>query len=443
MRAQVPPVCAHCQSTKSPLWRRGANMEVLCNACGLYWKHHNSYRPLALKAAADRKSNLISVVGGHQDRTQSAGSTSVHPLAYAHPQVSQYYMNYNNANHNQNTRPGLCPSGNGIHTSNVLLSRSHISNITNSTNGTSSNMVPSSIANINNSDPYHHYPHPQGHQIKPSNEVILPPLDFKNPNFISNNFTEMNYPNPQANKRQLTAAQVLPNLKSLIERVKSENIVAGNFTAHSAVSNGSTGAYPNNTHQSGMMHGPQPPSQTSRPNNYLNAPIKFITYKGSTVYQGDHVSIRGSDSQVYFAILKDFWLTESGKKFCRLRWLLPRVKASFTSPLQDRFDLGPVHERVEAMETILDVFYSPYRDQMTAEMIRKKYLLSSKAESAPEISIVAVDPPAQLIKAIESISKSIEPDQQDVQMTTIDNTSTAPNTNESSEIAAKMLLSMN
>ena len=55
MRSQIPPVCAHCQSTKSPLWRRGANSEVLCNACGLYWKHHNAYRPLALKFAADRK----------------------------------------------------------------------------------------------------------------------------------------------------------------------------------------------------------------------------------------------------------------------------------------------------------------------------------------------------------------------------------------------------
>lgn len=55
MRSQIPPICAHCQSTKSPLWRRGANMEVLCNACGLYWKHHNAYRPLSLKYAADRK----------------------------------------------------------------------------------------------------------------------------------------------------------------------------------------------------------------------------------------------------------------------------------------------------------------------------------------------------------------------------------------------------
>jgi uncharacterized Zn finger protein (UPF0148 family) len=48
-------VCTHCSSTKSPLWRRGQHGEILCNACGLYWKHHGSYRPLSLKVAADKK----------------------------------------------------------------------------------------------------------------------------------------------------------------------------------------------------------------------------------------------------------------------------------------------------------------------------------------------------------------------------------------------------
>lgn len=96
MRSQVPPVCAHCQSTKSPLWRRGANMEVLCNACGLYWKHHNTYRPLALKAAAERKSIMSTSISGEQQRSYSAGSTSTHPLAYTNPQVTQYYVDCSN-----------------------------------------------------------------------------------------------------------------------------------------------------------------------------------------------------------------------------------------------------------------------------------------------------------------------------------------------------------
>ncbi len=57
MRNHGSPICSHCEAIKSPLWRRGSNQEVLCNACGLYWKHHGENRPLSLKFASDRKSN--------------------------------------------------------------------------------------------------------------------------------------------------------------------------------------------------------------------------------------------------------------------------------------------------------------------------------------------------------------------------------------------------
>lgn len=56
-------VCTHCGSTKSPLWRRGVHGEILCNACGLYWKHHGTYRPLDLKSPAPKKVRSIPSVG--------------------------------------------------------------------------------------------------------------------------------------------------------------------------------------------------------------------------------------------------------------------------------------------------------------------------------------------------------------------------------------------
>ena len=68
-------------------------MEVLCNACGLYWKHHNTYRPLALKAAADRKSTTTMLPSNN-----GGGQRSSHPLAYTNPQISQFYVNYNHEN---------------------------------------------------------------------------------------------------------------------------------------------------------------------------------------------------------------------------------------------------------------------------------------------------------------------------------------------------------
>ncbi|GAA5924200.1 hypothetical protein JCM10213_004519 [Rhodosporidiobolus nylandii] len=39
------PICSHCGSITTPLWRRGPEDELLCNACGLYLKLHGRSRP--------------------------------------------------------------------------------------------------------------------------------------------------------------------------------------------------------------------------------------------------------------------------------------------------------------------------------------------------------------------------------------------------------------
>ncbi|BGP54387.1 hypothetical protein JCM8202v2_001964 [Rhodotorula sphaerocarpa] len=39
------PICSHCGSVTTPLWRRGPDDELLCNACGLYLKLHGKARP--------------------------------------------------------------------------------------------------------------------------------------------------------------------------------------------------------------------------------------------------------------------------------------------------------------------------------------------------------------------------------------------------------------
>ncbi|GCB59984.1 transcription factor GATA-6 isoform X4 [Scyliorhinus torazame] len=41
--------CANCQTTTTTLWRRNAEGEPVCNACGLYMKLHGVPRPLAMK----------------------------------------------------------------------------------------------------------------------------------------------------------------------------------------------------------------------------------------------------------------------------------------------------------------------------------------------------------------------------------------------------------
>ncbi|KAI8883355.1 hypothetical protein K501DRAFT_333383 [Backusella circina FSU 941] len=48
-------VCSNCSTTSTPLWRRSANDELLCNACGLYLKLHNAPRPKYLKPQSVKK----------------------------------------------------------------------------------------------------------------------------------------------------------------------------------------------------------------------------------------------------------------------------------------------------------------------------------------------------------------------------------------------------
>ncbi|KAI9311226.1 hypothetical protein BX666DRAFT_1822616, partial [Dichotomocladium elegans] len=49
--------CTNCETTNTPLWRRNANGEPLCNACGLFLKLHGVVRPLSLKTDIIKKRN--------------------------------------------------------------------------------------------------------------------------------------------------------------------------------------------------------------------------------------------------------------------------------------------------------------------------------------------------------------------------------------------------
>ncbi|VDL59311.1 unnamed protein product [Hymenolepis diminuta] len=42
-------VCSNCQTSKTSLWRRAPEGDVVCNACGLYRKMHGRQRPLAMR----------------------------------------------------------------------------------------------------------------------------------------------------------------------------------------------------------------------------------------------------------------------------------------------------------------------------------------------------------------------------------------------------------
>lgn len=53
--SSMPPSCTNCETTLTPLWRKDDAGEILCNACGLYYKLHNRHRPISLKRNVIRR----------------------------------------------------------------------------------------------------------------------------------------------------------------------------------------------------------------------------------------------------------------------------------------------------------------------------------------------------------------------------------------------------
>eukprot|EP00127_Corallochytrium_limacisporum_P003125 Clim_evm54s146 gene=Clim_evmTU54s146 len=54
-------LCMNCKATTTPMWRRGPDNELLCNACGLYFKTHGEHRPLGLCNMQVRKATTKGV----------------------------------------------------------------------------------------------------------------------------------------------------------------------------------------------------------------------------------------------------------------------------------------------------------------------------------------------------------------------------------------------
>ncbi|KAJ7092357.1 hypothetical protein B0H15DRAFT_777423 [Mycena belliarum] len=67
----VKAECSNCGATHTPLWRRGLNDELNCNACGLYCKLHKRPRPKTMRASG----------GGVEGRGQSVRAEAMDVMA--------------------------------------------------------------------------------------------------------------------------------------------------------------------------------------------------------------------------------------------------------------------------------------------------------------------------------------------------------------------------
>ncbi|KAJ1668422.1 GATA type transcriptional activator of nitrogen-regulated proteins [Coemansia sp. RSA 1813] len=53
----MTPKCFNCSAEQTPLWRRDPQDNIICNACGLFYKLHGKARPVSMKRAAIRRRN--------------------------------------------------------------------------------------------------------------------------------------------------------------------------------------------------------------------------------------------------------------------------------------------------------------------------------------------------------------------------------------------------
>ncbi|XP_033823033.1 GATA binding protein 1a [Periophthalmus magnuspinnatus] len=96
-------ICANCHTSTTTLWRRNANGEPVCNACGLYFKLHNVNRPLTMKkdgiqtrnrkvSSKNKKSKKAAMMESysempHPSHLEESGPFSIAPgtlLTYSH-----------------------------------------------------------------------------------------------------------------------------------------------------------------------------------------------------------------------------------------------------------------------------------------------------------------------------------------------------------------------
>ncbi|GAA6066607.1 transcription factor GATA-5 isoform X1, partial [Tachysurus ichikawai] len=77
--------CTNCHTSTTTLWRRNAEGEPVCNACGLYMKLHGVPRPLAMKKESiqtrKRKPKIPKTKGSSGSSVSGTTSPTSHPIS--------------------------------------------------------------------------------------------------------------------------------------------------------------------------------------------------------------------------------------------------------------------------------------------------------------------------------------------------------------------------
>ncbi|KAI7861567.1 hypothetical protein BDF14DRAFT_1867623 [Spinellus fusiger] len=82
-------VCANCQTTTTPLWRRDMMGKTICNACGLYYKLHRVHRPAAMMRTVIKRRKRCSSSTDKKDKERGSIETKPRKKRNSRLQSSQ------------------------------------------------------------------------------------------------------------------------------------------------------------------------------------------------------------------------------------------------------------------------------------------------------------------------------------------------------------------
>lgn len=151
-------ICANCETTTTPLWRRDAGGRTICNACGLYYKLHLVHRPATMmRTVIKRRKRCSANEKAAQEKNNQRRRSTVAEIEEEAEDI------------NISRRRSLSPSYRHVsyHLNNRHIQSSERSSLSNHSNNSSSN---NSINNStsNNSNNVGNSP--------PSKSFVLPPL---------------------------------------------------------------------------------------------------------------------------------------------------------------------------------------------------------------------------------------------------------------------------
>lgn len=99
----------------------------------------------------------------------------------------------------------------------------------------------------------------------------------------------------------------------------------------------------------------------------LKAKVKYAMHRGKMIFQGDHAAIQCSDGNIYFVLVKDFFVDSDGNQLFSFSWLIPKPETAHLVSTRlehldpSHFRVGSDHSMKEPVSMIVFVFFSPFR----------------------------------------------------------------------------------